>query len=48
MKNLYIRIAEFGYKNPQGFTVQELENFVQPLSTEEKVLGKHFEQAFNA
>ena len=48
MENLYLRIAEFWYKNPQWFLITEIKKYVLPISSEEVIFEKHFEQAYNA
>ncbi|MFA5985886.1 MAG: hypothetical protein WC819_00885 [Parcubacteria group bacterium] len=46
-KNLYIRISEFGYKNPDGFTQEELEKNLDLNDWEKKIVNKQISDTLN-
>lgn len=47
MENLYLRIAEFGYKNPQWFTIQQLREGISSNENENIIVDKHFRDAYD-
>lgn len=47
MENLYLRIAEFGYKNPQWFTIQQLREGISSNENEDIITDKHFRDAYD-